>query len=222
MPSKVAPAAAPVIPYVNWTGFYIGGLVGVGSNHSACTWDGPGDGSGCQQWNTFGTSQANDTAGLAGVEIGYDWQNRYFVYGVAADWTWTGMKKTVTGGSGSVSYQAKINWLASFRGRAGIAIDLTLLYLTGGVALGGIKDTVNYNFTTPGSLSTDDVRWGWVAGAGVEHRWTPNWSVKFEYLHYEFQDKSLTGIDPSDGAVSLRFNHSVDVGRVGLAYRFWQ
>ena len=36
LPSKVAPAAAPVIPYVNWTGFYIGGHVGVGSNNSNC------------------------------------------------------------------------------------------------------------------------------------------------------------------------------------------
>ena len=70
---------------------------------------------GADQWATFGSVQANNIGAVAGVELGYDWQSRYFVYGVVGDWTWTSMKKTVTGGSGSTSYETKINWLASAR-----------------------------------------------------------------------------------------------------------
>jgi outer membrane immunogenic protein len=220
LPAKAPMAAPAAIPYVNWTGGYIGILLGGGSSHSACTVDGQSDGSGCQQWNTFGSHQANSLGAVAGVELGYDWQNRYFVYGVVGDWTWTNMRRTITGGSGSQSYEAKVNWLASFRGRAGIAIDSTLLYLTGGVALGGIKDRINYYWTPGGTLEQDNVKVGWVAGAGIEHRFTPNWSLKFEYLHYEFADTTLEGTDPSGDPARLRFSHSIDVGRVGAAYRF--
>jgi outer membrane immunogenic protein len=215
-----APVAAPVIPYINWTGFYIGGHLGVASNKSSCGINGLGADWGCDQWATFGNVHANDIGALAGVEIGYDWQSRYAVFGVAADWSWTGLKKTVTGGSGSTSYQAKINWLASFRGRAGLAVDATLIYLTGGLALAGVKDTVLFNWDTPGLVSTNDVRWGWVAGAGIEHRFSPNWSVKFEYLHYELQEATLDGFAPDDTRVRYRFDHSIDVARVGVNYRF--
>src|SRR4029079_2630929 len=138
-------------------------------NNSSCGINGPGGdpGWGCDQWATFGSVQANNIGAVAGVELGYDWQSRDFVYGVVGDWTWTSMKKTVTGGSGSTSYETKINWLASFRGRAGLAVDNTLLYVTGGLALGGIKDKVIFNHSTPGEGSTNSVRVGWVAGAGV-------------------------------------------------------
>ena len=144
------------------------------------------------------------------------------MYGVAADWTWTGLKKSVTGGSGSTSYELKINWLASFRGRAGLAVDLTLLYVTGGVALAGVKDLVIYSWDVPSTHESTSTKVGWVAGAGVEHRFTPNWSMKLEYLHYELGDHSAGWDIVADGTThtELRFDHSVDVGRVGLAYRF--
>jgi outer membrane immunogenic protein len=222
LPRK-GPVAAPVIPYVNWTGGYIGVLVGAGKNNSSCGINGlSGDnGWGCDQWATFGSVQANNIGAVAGVELGYDWQSRYLVYGIVGDWTWTSMKKTVTGGSGSTSYQAKINWLASFRGRAGLAVDNTLVYLTGGLAIGGIKDKVIYNWSVPGDASTNTVRVGWVAGAGIEHRFTPNWSAKLEYLHYAFGEETLDVLLPNDqGQARYRFDHNIDVVRVGAAYRF--
>jgi len=219
-----APTVAP-IPYVSWTGGYIGAHIGVGTQHSACG-NNAGSGWGCDQWITSGTTEARSSAFLGGVEAGYDWQNRNFVYGVAADWTWTNLKKSVTGGSGSTSYESKVNWLASFRGRAGIAIDDTLVYMTGGLALGGVKDTVNYmgwRCCGSSSLSSSSTQAGWVAGAGVEHRWDRNWSVKLEYLHYELAEHSASGSVPgTSGAKTthLRFDHTIDVGRVGINYRF--
>ena len=211
--------APPVIPYADWTGFYIGALAGVGSQHTTCNTIAPvGEFNGCIDFQN-GTLQLNSRGGLLGLDAGYDWaENRYFVYGVAADWTWTSMKQSHLGVSGSLSYEAKINWLAWYRGRAGLAIDSTVVYLTGGLALGGIKDSIGY-LDASSFASNSDVIWGWVAGAGVEHRFSPNWSMKFEYLHYEFQDRTLDWA-PGGSANPLRIDHSVDVGRVGLAYRF--
>ena len=138
-----APAA---IPYSNWTGGYIGAHVGVGSQHSTCRPDFNADAGGACASYAFAyysnTWTASDTSAVAGVQGGYDWQHRNFVYGIAADWSWTGMKARAVGCSGSCSYQAKVDWLASFRGRAGLAVDDTLIYVTGGLALGGVKDKV--------------------------------------------------------------------------------
>jgi outer membrane immunogenic protein len=190
LPMK-APPAPPPIPYTNWQGWYIGGLVGAARlNETAqpALVDGARTGIGACPggvgqigYNNKGHCSAAATGAIAGVEVGYDWQNRYFVYGVAADWTWTGLKKSQNGhvsGSTFWNHQAKVDWLASFRGRMGLAVDDTLVYFTGGLALGHLKSSVTIagaggsspvNF---GSLSK--VQAGWVAGLGVEHKFNQN------------------------------------------------
>src|SRR5712671_4134551 len=109
MQLKAAPAAIPVS---NWTGWYIGALAGVGTSQSICDNQfNPNSVSdiGCNSYSPSGSMPAvgkSKPAGVFGVDAGYDWQSRYFVYGVAADWTWTHMKTTVSGASGSYAYQA--------------------------------------------------------------------------------------------------------------------
>jgi outer membrane immunogenic protein len=221
-----APAPVP-IPYATWQGFYITGLVGAarlnetGHARNYSPADGP-----CSRYN--GSCALSTTGVVGGVEVGYDWQSRYFVYGVAADWTWTGLKKTNTVASGisAFSHQAKIDWLASFRGRMGLAVDDTLVYFTGGLALGQIKSNASQvDFGGPhnyGALNTTQV--GWVAGLGVEHKITQNWSFKGEVLYYDLGTKTATGTPNPSGGVrgnySTEFSHEIIVGRVGVAYHF--
>jgi outer membrane immunogenic protein len=217
----VAPAA---IPYSNWTGGYIGAHVGFGSQQSTCRPDFNADAGGAcasYAYAYYGnTWTAHDSSAMAGVEIGYDWQHRSFVYGLAADWTWTGLKGRSVGCSGSCSYEAKINWLASFRGRAGLAVEDTLIYMTAGLALGGVKDRVFAGST--GSLpdtTFKETMVGWVGGGGVEHKLNRNWSVKAEYLHYDLGKK--TGAVGANGySYTHEFNHVVDAVRVGANYRW--
>ena len=92
-------------------------------------------------------------------------------------------------------------------GRLGYAAGPALFYGKGGFALldAGIKANyigdncttahactkapVNYstfNFNRSGTLS------GWTAGAGVEYAISPTWSVKLEYLHFDFDSMSVT------------------------------
>ena len=225
LPSKAVAPMPPAIPYATWTGPYIAGIVGVGRMNETATAQSYNAVGPCGHYN--GSCSAGATGFVGGVEIGYDWQDRYIVYGVAADWTWTGLKKTQTQASGIsiFSHQAKIDWLASFRGRMGLAVDNTLVYVTGGVALGGLKSNASFSgadgLNNYGALSTTKV--GWVAGGGVEHKLNRNWSIKGEALYYDLGRATATG--PSspgngNGSYSSAFQHEVIVGRMGLAYRW--
>jgi len=225
---KALPPPPLPIPYVNWQGFYIGGLVGAARLNETATnfWDGSGRSfPPCSGYNG-GSCATAATGAIAGVEVGYDWQDRYFVYGVAADWTWTGLKHTQTHTSGATvwTHQAKVEWLASFRGRMGLAVDTTMVYFTGGLALGGVKSFAQY---TDGDNNAafdwghlNKVAVGWVAGLGVEHKFNQNWSVKAEALYYDLGRSTATGTNTTHGGYSTEFTHEVIVGRVGVAYHF--
>lgn len=223
-----APPPAP-IPLTNWQGFYVGGLIGAARLNETChnflaSTDSDGR-SVCGSMYNNGSAATAATGFLAGVEVGYDWQNRYFVYGVAADWTWTGLKHSTTQTSGATfwRHEAKVDWLASFRGRMGLAVDDTLVYFTGGLALGDLKSNNQFGDASGveidwGGLSNTQV--GWVAGLGVEHKFNQNWSIKAEALYYDLGHKTAQGTVNSTGSYSTEYTHEVIVGRVGLAYHF--
>jgi len=221
LPIRAAPAYVPPPP--QWTGGYVGVHVGVGRMNESATVAGTwGDiSSPCGIYNGSCTHSATGVVG--GVEIGYDWQNRNFVYGVAADWTWTDLKKKTTRSSGTSSYthQAKIDWLASFRGRMGLAVDDTLVYVTGGVALGHLKSGINFAGPsaayTYGQLNKTQV--GWVMGGGVEHKINRNWSFKGEALYYDL-GRSQANATHDTGTYVTTFHHEVLLVRLGLNYRW--
>jgi len=223
-------AAAPAyLPVANWTGPYVGAHLGVGRmNETSRTTGGLDDDPGpCGQYNT--SCHASATGVVGGVEAGYDWQDRYFVYGVAADWTWTDLKQTQvrTSGTTAWTHQAKIDWLASFRGRMGLAVDNTMVYVTGGLALGHLKSSSGTTCATCTTSSTSNygglntTKVGWVMGAGVEHRLNRNWSFKAEGLYYDLGRESACGPGTDNtGEHCSEFHHEVLVGRVGVNYRF--
>jgi outer membrane immunogenic protein len=230
-----APPPAP-IPYTGWQGFYIGGSIGAARLNTT----------GNQTFNTFGDPEGpctvesvpsgiascstGATGVTAGVQVGYDWQSRYFVYGVVADWTWTGLKHTVapstTGASSLPFFRAKVDWLASFRGRMGLAVDDTLVYFTGGLALAELKSSAGQNgggtcCAFNSALSKTQV--GWVAGAGVEHKLNQNWSVFGEFLYYDLGRASATSAPTASdlhSTYTTEFTHEIFQGKVGLNYRF--
>jgi outer membrane immunogenic protein len=164
-----------------------------------------------------------------GIQAGYDWQSEDFVYGVVADWTWTGLKHTVTNPTGAISIpflQTKVDWLATFRGRMGMASasGKTIVYLTGGLALGELKSNAGVVFQCPNecfnaALSKTQV--GWVVGAGVEHKLSQNWSLFGEFLYYDFGKATAQSTTP-DGSNTFvyDFTHDIFQGKLGVNYRF--
>lgn len=93
-------------------------------------------------------------------------------------------------------------WIWSGRARLGYAFDRTLIYGTVGVAASRLD---------AGGVSSGFV--GAVYGAGVEWAWARNWSMRVEYLRYDFGDEIFAFLGP---VTTL----DTSVVRFGVNYRF--
>jgi outer membrane immunogenic protein len=194
---SVAPLykAQPVVPpSYNWSGFYLG-VNGGGQ------W-------GTSNWDSLGSS--NLSGGLAGGTAGYNWQLGRGVLGLESDVDWSSLQGTST--TLCLGCTTHNDRLATVRGRAGLAFDRFMPYVTGGLAVGDIRATA------PGFPGNSETNAGWTVGAGLEYALTNNWSAKAEYLHVDL-GKLNCGF--SCGATA---NNNVSVRsdqvRGGLNFRF--
>jgi outer membrane immunogenic protein len=215
MPTK---APAPyVAPAFSWTGFYIGAHVGYGwGNHDTELLD----------------VDHKSNGVLGGVQAGYNLQNGNVVFGIEADFSFSGVKSddrvffALGAASSTTDIEHKLSWLATFRGRLGYAMGNALPYVTGGAAYAKIKSSataVNIGFGPPfdGTFSGSDTQdhFGWVVGGGMEFAFSSNWSAKIEYLHVDLGSKSYVALPILD-PVPRSHDATVDIVRVGLNYRF--
>ena len=193
-----APPSAPytkapiVSPVTNWSGFYIGAMGGYGNNSD---------------------DQLGVKGGFAGGTVGYNWQFSQIVFGIEADGAWADLSSSAS--AFGVTGTAKVDALATVRGRVGVAFDQVLLYGTGGFALADTK--LGLSVVGLGSVSDSQTMTGWTAGAGVEWMFTPRWSFKAEYLYRSFSSQNfftqVAGGFPS-GTVNI------NSGQVGINYHF--
>ena len=113
-----------------------------------------------------------------------------------------------------------MDWLATVRGRMGLANEQAMAYVTGGLALTGVEHCANESALC---IIDNDIAWsgtqpGLVAGAGVEARLSERCSFKSEYLYLVTADKNLV--------YNTRLNSEVEFGfdahlfRAGLNYKF--
>jgi len=211
LPARTYTKAPVVVPpaIYNWTGFYIGANGGGGWGRT--DW----------QFNVVNTFANHHTSGgLAGGQIGYNWQTGAWVLGVEADGDWANIKGSTLCPNPAFVCASNTRDLASFRGRVGYAAGPVLFYGTGGL---GYANTAYSALTggVPGALSTgfySSDRWGYAAGAGIEWGFAPNWSAKIEYMHYGFD--SVTAPPATLGVNSAALGLNIDTVKVGVNYRF--
>ena len=208
MPVKAPVYKAPP-PVFSWTGCY-GGLDAGGSwgnSESHFDYDG-----------VLGFKSHTDGAPVGGT-LGCNWQNGAWVWGVETDLAWTNLKGTGPDlVSSGFSLTTKSDWLNTDRVRFGYAVDRSLWYVTGGVAVRDVKAIEN-DLSTGVSEASSHTRAGWTVGAGAEFALAyPHWSWKIEYLYADYGNwdnlYSTTGFSPKH--VSLTEN----IVRVGLNYHF--
>src|SRR5262245_40237415 len=99
---------------------------------------------------TSGRDEHEKAGGSVGGLLGYNWQQGSFVYGLEGDWSWIGSKTSQLAALNtfeSLATSFDVNWLATLRGRAGLAFGSTLVYVTGGVASGHVNNQFNSIFT---------------------------------------------------------------------------
>lgn len=174
---------------------YTGGSLG-GSNW-ASTYAGVHGGVG---WGTAGSA---NTSGLnIGLLAGRNWQYDRLVFGLEGDLTYSDVK--FKGFTNSFS----IDWLGSFRARAGYSYDKFLFYGTGGLGVG----TKEYKDIT-GKDRAYSI--GWVGGAGIEAKITDRIGVRGEFLHYNLGADTFT-----TGLGKHNLNTTVNVIRAGTQVHF--
>lgn len=239
--------AAPPVPMVNWTGFYIGGNVGYGWGlaDTDVNYSRPGS-----VPDAFTLSNAANLNGIiGGSQIGFNWHTTAkWVFGFEADWqasdqngdnTLPNQPYTVppfTTASIQITSESKILWFATLRGRVGYAWDRWLLYATGGVAFGRVNmsGTVTDSgvVTPPGPtfifsdslpFNAASTNTGWVAGGGIENAFTENWSWKIEYLYLDLGSLDATvenGPTYVNELTTIHTNFRNHIVRAGLNFKF--
>jgi outer membrane immunogenic protein len=212
MPGK-APMYAPA-PVADWTGVYLG-IQGGAVRRDAQA-----------ELGSFGFKlDGSKTGGTAGAVLGYNWQQGRFVYGIEGDRSWIGARTSHLGNLATFSTSFDVNWLSTIRGRAGLALDSTLFYLTGGVAFGRVNNTFTFldgAGDIDSSFTQNQTKAGWTVGAGVEHMFAPNWTARAEW---RYVDLGKTGVICARGTgfceqPSGEFSNALMLGLIGVNYKF--
>jgi opacity protein-like surface antigen len=221
----------PKLPLVvwNWSGGYIGGHVGGGYGRTSFS-------------NPYGPSIyggiVDTPAFLAGGQIGYNWQNSSWVFGIELDASGAVSDGTNTclAASGlvvSANCKAGPSLFASGTGRVGYAFGAlghTLAYLKAGLAWQNNRGDVVNNFEggwPQEKTHFDYGRVGGIIGLGIEQALTPAWSVNVEYDYLHFGGPGMAtastvqfppfAILPAN-TTSLSSNYHI--GKIGLNYHF--
>jgi outer membrane immunogenic protein len=123
---------------------------------------------------------------------GYDYQIGQFVVGGVVEYSRLELQDAVTAFSitpAAYNFTRKLTDLWAFRARGGYAFGDSLVYATGGYAVGNMK----HSFTTTNTVNAFPLRGGGDAkgyqlGVGFEHKLTPNVSIGAEFLRTSLDD----------------------------------
>jgi outer membrane immunogenic protein len=248
LPVKAPPMVPIVTPTYSWTGFYIGGNAGGawGTFDPATTTVLSPTGyfitTDPAQIGAAGAKSIKSNGFAGGFDAGYNLQAGNIVLGLESDIESFHLNGSVT--SGPVVYlssppttftlrsNADTNWLATARGRIGVAANNWLFFATGGIAFTNLSGNFAFSDTYAAaaeSSSFSNTKIGYVVGGGVEAGLWGHWSLKAEYLYVNFGTVSatstnLTSFPPLTAYPQNPFTHSIDlkanIARVGLNYRF--
>lgn len=204
MPTKAPPP--PLVTQI-WAGPYIGVNGGAVWHRMAVDTTEVG--------TPYDSASARQTGGTFGGQVGYNWQSQNFVYGLEADANWVSSHGSESRRpvSSTIIYTTTLSWLATARARAGVAFGRTLVYTTGGLAVGGVENS--WGNITATAIAYSDTRVGWTAGGGIEHFLSnPHITIKAEALYVDLGRKTVTSTSATD--YTSRFKNTAVVGRLGV------
>jgi outer membrane immunogenic protein len=177
----------------------------------------------------------SDKSFMGGGQVGYNVQAGFAVFGAEADWDWTHIRGTLTStavpvppatGIGTVVTTSAFenNWVASVRGRLGVAFGRGMLYGTGGIAFAQTTVNTAFAFTPPAGAipgssppgatgnNWSQVLAGWTAGVGGEFYVSERVSVGAEYRHSDFghNNNVLLGFDATGAPIYTNIKYTTD------------
>ena len=215
-PMLKAPAAF-VQPY-NWTGFFVGGSVGVLNGQLDM------DYRPLPLAGFVPTANPRFAGALGGIQAGYDYQTGKWVFGVEANINATnahGARPCQV--SFVVTCEDNKNWIGTVTGRAGYAFwNRALFYGRAGVAYTNTTinavcngNSVLFRITCPAGDS--QTRAGWTVGFGTEFALTQNWTVRGETNYFDLGKTQYNLLAP---VLVADVRETGFISTVGLNYRF--
>ena len=226
-------APGPIIqPPYDWSGFYFGLNGGYGTSRHC--WDVQDSTLTGAVTGPDGCTTANGAA--AGGQFGYRSQINSFVYGFEAQADWAGLKGSTVSDAlhattpGDLTNRSQIDAFALLTAQLGVALGNVLIYGKAGAA--GTVARYKEVQTATGALAannSDDNRFGWTAGAGIDFGFYPNWSVGIVYDHLFMGTRtvgltatgSVTGVGPASAVVANdNIHQNVDIVTARLTYVF--
>jgi outer membrane autotransporter protein len=247
MPTKApVKAMGTVILPTNWTGFYVGGFLGMAYGNTDIRFVGDPAGAGNNP-RVFGA--------LGGGEVGYNYQFRNnWVLGLEGDLGAANLHGSRTCGTATglnpvtlvqvgfspafLNCQNVENWMATAAARLGYSWGRTLYYVKAGGAWADDSVNVSCIFgplngglvggfplgpcrnqlgVPTNGFNTSGNRAGWLLGYGTEFDLGKNWSAKAEYDYIGFGTRTALA---SDGVTTLRDSGSLSQVKIGVNYRF--
>jgi outer membrane immunogenic protein len=187
-------------------------------------------------WGPFGGTAANSQPSFSvngtelGLMAGYNFQAGSFVFGVEGDVAYSdaGGSRTIADrpAAGTNQFTTRlrtdVEYTATLRARAGVAMGNVLVYGTAGGAMSEVTFNRNYVNASFAELNSRDKQrhTGWTYGAGVEWAFSDRLSARAEYLRLDFDSQSYdwTYSDGTTAQADVDFRR--DALRFGLAYRF--
>jgi outer membrane immunogenic protein len=256
-----APAYTPPPQVLSWNGWYAGvngGYGWQGSNHkltNSITSDYPDFGSDGDAITFWGDKNFKSRGGFAGAQLGYNWQRGNFLVGWEADYQWADIRRDQNldvlapynscGGercgtddaTASSWANSRLRQFGTFRGRVGYAFGPALIYGTGGLAFGQVRDSLTVVAVDANdesaierivplsthTITSDTAKLGYVVGGGAEYMFASSWSVKAEYQFMDLGSNTLFATSDNRGdhaEATAQFNHRYHTVRVGLNYHF--
>ena len=226
-------AAPPVMaPVFSWTGCYLGVHAGGGATRSSFT--------------SEGSSNDWGNGGLAGGQVGCNYQTGVFVFGVEGEAYWSGMKvrsefnqNFIGEGAGGFARsfdEARNKSDYTVAGRIGFTYERAFIYGKAGWAWGKFDFGSSNQFSpfggaeiqTRATLGSGTLN-GPLFGVGLEYALTPNWTVKgeYNYINYGLSPVDFVNtfcVNPGGCDPAERFSNSVSAEKhlfkFGVNYLF--
>jgi outer membrane immunogenic protein len=216
-PPYMPPAYVP--PVFTWTGFYVGGNLGAAWAHRDVT---------DSLLGVNFNNGNNDGVFMGGVQLGYNWQIGYGVFGFEAEFD--GVANNNNNGTviipavGPIQVTANNRWITTVAARFGVTNGYWLFYGKAGGGWVGTDDFTVTNLATGSSATisnNNSNNGGWLLGAGIEWAFLPNWSLKLEYDYLGLDSRTL--VVPAGsfaGDTFTQSNRNVQMLKVGVNYLF--
>lgn len=195
MPTKAAPLYTEPSG-TTWGGLYGGGHIGYGFGGIKPDF-----------FESEELGKLSPKGFIWGGQVGFNAQFKNLVFGVEGDLTWLQGKDRLSSilCDGDCGVAGKFDFVGTMRARLGVANGAWLFYGTLGLGLG-------HSVIDAGGPSYGNTLVGWTGGGGIEAMLNKNWSVRLQYLHFDFGRDTIAG--------ELPVKNTLETVTFGVNYRF--